>query len=127
MGYSEIAFASIALADIQVPGKPVVVVVRAAAHEVEAQITLPTQDADGQPLTGMEELVVAIVEEVTPGDNPFAGVAADGLAAFAETNGGQSASIFLVDEDAGALKTNRFAGLTIGKVYWVAATVRDAS
>ena len=127
MGYSAVAYTSMALADITAPGVPEINLVRVANREVEARVTLPTIDADGQPISGMNELFIGLLEEATPGVNPFELVAPEDITSEAESNGGQSATIFVSDADAGLLKAVRFAGLTIGKIYWAATTVRDDS
>lgn len=127
MGYSELAFSSMALVDITPPGAPSIALARTANREIEARVTLPTVDADGSSLSGMVELIVALLPETTPSENPFSEITADEIASYAESNGGQSATIFLADDDAGKLKASRFSNLTIGEVYWVAATVRDDS
>ena len=100
---------------------------RTANREIEARVTLPTQDADGTPISGLTELAIALLPETTPNENPFDGIDAGNLTSYAEGNGGQSSTIFLVDEDAGTLKSARFSGLTIGSVYWVATVVKDES
>ena len=127
MGYSEAAFTSMAITDITAPGVPEISLIRVANREVEARVTLPTTDSDGSPISGLVELFIGLLEEVTPGVNPFDGVAADEISSHALSEGGQSANIFLTDADAGGLKAVRFPGLTIGKIYWAATTVRDDS
>jgi hypothetical protein len=127
MGYSPIAFASLAMPDIVAPGVPQLILARVASKEVEARVTLPTVDADGGTLTGMTELLIVLLPEETAGDNPFGTTAAGSLETFTAGKGGFSTTIFLTDTDAGKLKTTRFPGLTVGKVYWAAATVKDDS
>lgn len=127
MGYSNITYSSMALLDITPPGAPILALARTANREVEARVTLPILDSDGTPISGLVELILAILPETTPTENPFDGILADNIASYAEGNSGQSATVFLVDADAGTLKASRFGGLTIGEVYWVAATVRDES
>jgi hypothetical protein len=125
MGYSQIIFSSLALTDITPPGVPQLALARTANREIEARVTLPSEDSDGSQITGLAELVVALLPETVSTENPFDGIAAENLASFAEGNGGQSSTIFLTDDDAGQIKATRFGALTIGKVYWVAAAVRD--
>lgn len=127
MGYSEITFSSMALVDITAPGTPQLVLARPSSRTIEARVTLPTADADGEPLSGMTELIIVLAAETISGENPFAGIAAPSLASFADGNGGQSAIIFITDADAGKLKATQFNNLTIGKVYWVGITVKDES
>ena len=127
MGYSEVVFSSMALVDIVVPGAPQLALARTGSREIEARVTLPTQDADGNPLTGMSELAIAVLAETAPTVNPFDGIDAASLASFADGNGGQSSTIFIVDADAGQLKAARFSALDIGKVYWVGTAVKDES
>ena len=127
MGYSNIVFSSMALVDIVVPGAPQLALARTGSREIEARVTLPAQDADGNPLTGMTELIIAILAETAPTVNPFDGVDAASMDSFAESNGGQSTIIFVSDADAGQLKATRFSNLNVGDVYWVGTTVKDES
>ena len=127
MGFSPITFTSLALVDITPPGAPSLVLARTGNREIEARVTLPSVDSDGSPISGLTELIVVIAPESTPAENPFTGITAENLTSHAEGNGGQSTTLFLVNEDAGALKATRFSGLTIGSVYWVACSVKDES
>jgi len=127
MGYSQVVFSSIGMSDITPPGAPQLALARTGTLEVEARVTLPSADEGGTALSGMTELVLALMQEQVAGQNPFEGVAAASLASHAEGAGGKSAVIFLTDADAGKLKTQRFGSLTLNKVYWVAAVVKDES
>jgi len=127
MGFSDVVFNSMALVDIVAPGAPQLTLARTANKEIEARATLPSVDADGDPLTGMTELHMVILAESSAGINPFDGVEAANLASFAENNGGQSAIIMLTDAAPGQLKATRFSNLNVGSVYWVGATVKDDS
>ena len=127
MGYSPIAFASMALVDIVAPGAATLVLARTSNREIEVRVTLPTEDADGDALSGLTELVIALLPETIPAENSFEGIAADQLATQADGNGGQSSTFFLAVGDAGSLKATRFSGLGVGTVYWVACVVKDDS
>lgn len=127
MGYSPLTYGSLALVDITPPGAPQLAISRVANREIEARITLPTQDVDGSEISGLTALIVAVMPEQNAGENPFDGVEAGNIATFAENNGGQQSTIFLTDADVGQLKASRFGSLTIGNVYWVACTVQDES
>ena len=127
MGYSNVVFSTIAMSDIVPPGVPDLVVMRVGNREIEARVTLPTTDIDGEPLSGMTELIIAVMEEQTVGINPLGGIAPDLIATTAEASGGQSATIFVGQGDAGALKATRFNGLSVGSIYWIGATVKDVS
>lgn len=127
MGYSDVAFSTMALTDITAPGVPEISLSRVANREVEVRVTLPTTDSNGEPLSGINELFIGLLKETSPGVNPFETVAPEDIASHAESNSGQSATIFVSDADAGQLKAARFAGLTIGDIYWAATTVRDDS
>jgi hypothetical protein len=115
------------MVDIVSPEDPVLALFRVSNRELEARVTLPTKDADGQPLTGMTELNIGILKEVIFSENPFATVLPENLVTFAESHGGQSSTIFLTESDAGQLKACRFAGLQVNSVYWVAVVVKDES
>lgn len=127
MGFSNITYGSLALVDVTPPGSPLLALVRTANREIEARVTLPTEDSDGTAISGITELAIALLPETTPNENPFDGIDAANLASYAEGNSGQSSTIFLVNEDAGTLKAARFSGLVIGSVYWVATAVKDES
>ena len=127
MSYSEIAFASITMTDIVAPGIPSLELLRTDSSSIEANVYLPTADADGGPLTGMNEMLVVLLEEALEGVNPFDGVAAEEIKAFAEVNGGQFYLEALTEADAGTMKPAPFATLIVGKVYWVGVTVKDFS
>jgi hypothetical protein len=125
MGYTNVVFSSYAMVDIVSPADPALALFRVSSRELEARVTLPTVDSDGQPLTGMTELNIGILMEVTIGENPFATIQPANLVSFAESNGGQSSTIFLTESDAGQLKASRFSGLNVNSVYWVAVVVKD--
>ena len=127
MGYSNVIYTSYAMVDIVVPGDPLLELVRIAQKSLQARVTLPTTDAGGDPLTGITELLVVLLEESSPGVNPFGATAPENLESFATSNGGQAATVFLTDSDAGTLKAVQFDDLTVGSVYWVGAVVRDDS
>ena len=127
MGFSAITFSSMALVDITPPGAPILNLARTANREIEARVTLPTIDSDGTPISGLTELIIALLPETTPTENPFDGITAGNLGTYAESNSGQSANIFLVETDAGTLKATRFSGLTIGGIYWIACVIKDDS
>lgn len=127
MGYSQIVFSSLALTDTLIPGAPLIQMAIVGGREIEVRITLPSFDADGGPLTGMTELVIALLKETVVNTNPFSGVLPESLASFAESNGGFSTLVMLTSGDAGALKVARYSNLSVGSVYWVAAVVKDDS
>ncbi|MFW6225927.1 MAG: hypothetical protein ACOC3V_03125 [bacterium] len=127
MGYSGITVRSRTLLDITPPGSPELTIAQSGKRELEARVTLPTVDSDGQEITGLTELIVVLLPEIEQDVNPFENVLAEDLAPYTETEGGQVGNIFLDESDAGELKAHRFPNLTIGTTYWVAATVKDDS
>lgn len=126
MGYSNVVTGSFLMQDIVSPGDPILELLQVSQVELEARVTLPETDANGDPLTGMTELSIALLLE-SGGVNPFEGIAAANIISHAETNGGQSATIFLTEDDAGLMKAKRFSGLEINSIYWVAIAVKDDS
>ena len=127
MGYSNVVTSSLAMVDMVVPGDPTLALFQVAQTELESRVTLPETDANGEPLTGMTELLVGLLPEAAVGVNPFAGIEAANIGTHAEGNGGQSSLIMLTPADAGLLKATRFSGLSYNAVYWVAVAVKDDS
>ncbi|MFW5793995.1 MAG: hypothetical protein ACOCV1_00770 [Bacillota bacterium] len=127
MGYSDVIYSSIGMTDVVVPGAPTLTIIQINNSEIEARVTMPNEDADGNPLSGLNELIIVVMKELEGGGNPFKNIPPENLISHAEENNGFSQSIFLTESDAGSLKVGRFSDLSINNVYWVAAVVRDDS
>jgi hypothetical protein len=99
------------MVDVSAPGTPLFLSISQMDNDsAQLMLQMPTQDATGEPLSGLNKLGVLILP-VVDGVNPFEGVSADDACFLV---GVRSIDIDLEAEDAGTQIAVEIDGLTIG-------------
>ena len=122
MAYSAVAVTDAQMIDSVAPGAPSFLHLDQISNtQIEVEVQLPLQDANGEALSGLKLLVIATTP-MTAGENPFSGRSMDEILAMA---GVSSFEAQLTTSDAGSSKRMTLPVLNLGGFQAFAAAVAD--